>query len=251
MRIALLALAAMFATPHASGADARSVLAAPRQRIESADYRITGRLVRVDEKGARTSLGVTIKAHWFPGVLRVLLEVISPVNARAHILLEMRPDGEDAIRIAHPGDSAPAPLPFDRWSDGPLGPGFSYEDFLEPQYFWPEQALAGETTCGARKCDILKSASGAADRTHYAEVTTLLDHAIGFPVTVEKRLKGSEGIKEFTYFGLRHDQGVWSAHQVEAKIRGQEGSTLLIIDRGSASAHLGAADFSPVQLTHF
>jgi hypothetical protein len=251
LRIALLALAATFIAPHASGADARSVLAAPRQRVESADYRIVGRLVRVDEKGARTSLGVTIEAHWFPGVLRVLLEITSPANARAHILLEMRPNGEDSIRIAHPGDHAPSVLPFDRWSDGPLGPEFSYEDFLEPQYFWPEQTFAGDIACGAHKCDMLKSAPGPTDRTHYAEVTTWLDHAIGFPVNAEKKLKGSGTVKEFTYFGLRHDQGVWSAHQVEAKIRGQEGSAVLIIDRGSARARLGAADFSQAQITRF
>jgi hypothetical protein len=251
LRIALLALAATVILPRASGADARSVLAAPRQRIDTADYRIVGRLVHVDEKGARTSLGITIKAHWFPGVLRVLLEIQSPANARANILLEMRPNGADSIRIAHPGDHEPSVLPFDRWTDGPLGPGFSYEDFLESQYFWPEQTFEGETACGARKCDMLKSAPGPTDRTHYAEVTTWLDHAIGFPVNAEKKLKGSETVKEFTYSGLRHDQGVWSAHQIEAKIRGQEGSTLLIIERGSARAHLGAADFSAAQITHF
>jgi Outer membrane lipoprotein-sorting protein len=251
LRIALLALAAMLVLPQASGADARSVLTAPRQRVETADYRIVGRLVHVDEKGTRTSLGVMIKAHWFPGVLRVLLEIQSPASARAHILLEMRPKGEDSIRLAHPGDRTPSVLPFDRWTDGPLGPGFSYEDFLEPQYFWPEQTFAGETACGTQKCDMLKSAPGPTDRTHYAEVTTWLGHANGFPVSAEKKLKGSETVKEFTYSGLRHDQGVWSAHQIEAKVRGQEGSTLLIIEHGSARAHLGAADFSPAQITHF
>jgi hypothetical protein len=38
---------------------------------------------------------------------------------------------------------------------------------------------------------------------------------------------------------------------VEAKIRGQDGSTLLIIDRGSAKANLVLADFSPERLIHF
>ena len=58
-------------------------------------------------------------------------------------------------------------------------------------------------------------------------------------------------MKEFTNYGIRHDGGVWSAHQLEVKIRGQGGSTLLIIDRGSAKAKLGLGDFSPEQLTHF
>jgi hypothetical protein len=58
-------------------------------------------------------------------------------------------------------------------------------------------------------------------------------------------------VKEFTYFGLRHEGGIWSANQVEAKVRGQAGSTLLIIDRGSAKANLGLGDFSPEKLTRF
>jgi hypothetical protein len=58
-------------------------------------------------------------------------------------------------------------------------------------------------------------------------------------------------VKEFTYFGLRHEGGVWSANQVEAKTRGQACSTLLILDRGSAKANLGLGEFSPEQLTRF
>jgi hypothetical protein len=67
----------------------------------------------------------------------------------------------------------------------------------------------------------------------------------------EKTLKGSGNVKEFTYFGLRQMQGVWSATQVEAKIRGHSGSTLFIIDRGSAKADLDLKDFSSTQLAHF
>lgn len=58
-------------------------------------------------------------------------------------------------------------------------------------------------------------------------------------------------MKEFTYFGLRHEGGVWSASQVEEKLRDSPGSTLLIVDRGSAKANLALADFSTEQLTHF
>jgi hypothetical protein len=163
----------------------------------------------------------------------------------------MRPNGQNAILIAHPGDRAPAALPFDKWSGGPLGNGFSYEDFLEQQYFWPVQTALEETRFGARDCDVLKSAPDAADRTHYAEIKTWLDHSIGFPVYVEKTLRGSGAVKEFTYFGLRREGGVWSADQIEAKTRGQAGSTLLIVDRGSAKANLGLGDFSPEKLTRF
>ncbi|MGA7341174.1 MAG: outer membrane lipoprotein-sorting protein [Terracidiphilus sp.] len=236
--------ATVLLAPPAFAADARGVLATPRQRVETADFVTTGRLVRVDSRGTRTSYGVSIKAHGFPGVLRVLLEVNSPAAARAKVLLEMRFDGQSSIRIAHPGDKSFAPLPFEEWSDGPLGSGFAYEDFLEQQYFWPGQSAQAETTFGARNCDVLASTPGAGNRTHYAEVKTWLDHQIGFPVYVEKTLKKTGEVKEFTYFGLRHNGGVWSASQVEEKARGQADETLLIIDRGNAKANLGMKDFS-------
>jgi len=247
---AALASALLVSTP-ARGTDAHTALMQQRQRIETADFETVGRLVRVDANGARTSYGVSIKAHGFPGVLRVLVDVTSPVAARAHLLLEMRTNGQSSIEIAHPGDKAISPLPFDKWSDGPLGDGFSYEDFLEQQYFWPQQTLEAETKFGARDCDVVRSAPGAADRTHYAEVKTWLDRTIGFPVYAEKTLKGSGTVKQFTYYGLRHNGGVWSASQVEEKTRGQNGQTLLIIDRGSARANLHASDFSPGQVTRF
>jgi hypothetical protein len=247
---ALIAVA-MLLPMAAPAADVRAVLAAPRQRIQSADYRVSGRLARVDEKGARTSYGINIKAHGFPGVLRVLVEVTSPAPAQMHILLEMRPNGRNTIQIAHPGDAAPVTLPFEKWSEGPLGAGFSYEDFLEAQYFWLGQTVLPGAKFGARDCDVVKNTPGPADRTHYAEVKTWLDHGIGFPVYAEKKLKESGQVKEYTYFGLRQNGGVWSASQVEVKIRGHAGSTLLIVDRGTPKANLDLKDFSPAQLTHF
>jgi hypothetical protein len=236
---------------HAQAADIHAVLAPSRERIQSADYRITGRLVRVDAQGTRTSDSVTVKARWFPGVLRILLDVNAPATAREHVLLEMRPDGEDAILVAHPGDTAPRSLPFARWEDGPLGETFSYEDFLEPQYFWPSQTELPPGRRGARDCNVVKSAPGASDRTHYAEVHTWLDKTIGFPVYAEKTLKGSGAVKEITYFGLRHEGGVWSARQVEVKESGKPGSLLLLIDRGTAKANLSPNDFSPASMVHF
>lgn len=247
---AALASALLLSVP-ARGMDAHAALAQQRQRIESADFETVGRLVRVDASGARTSYGISIKAHGFPGVLRVLVDITSPATARAHLLLEMHTNGESTIEIAHPGDKAMSPLPFDKWSDGPLGGGFSYEDLMEPQYFWPHQVLDAETKFGARDCDVVESTPGAADRTHYAQVKTWLDHTIGFPVYAEKTMKGSGAVKQFTYFGLRHNGGVWSASQVEEKTRGENGQTLLIIDRGSAKANLRAADFSTAQVTRF
>ena len=252
MRLSLVALAAtLLLTIPAHATDAHTAVALSRARVQSANFRASGHLVRVDAGGVRTSYAITLKARWFLGALHVLLEIASPADARAHILMEMRPNGQNTIQIAHPGDTAPATLPFDKWSDGPLGAGFSYEDFLEPQYFWPSQALLEPAKYGGRDCDVLKSTPDAADRTHYAEVRTWIGQGIGFPVYAEKTMKGTAAVKEFIYFGLRHNGGVWSAHQVEAKIRDHAGSTLLIIDRGSAKANLDLREFSSERLVHF
>ena len=255
MRIVLVALAAaLLLGPAAIAADSHdvhAVLAHPQQRVQTADFRASGRFVRIDDKGVRTSYPITLKAHWFPGILRVLCEIGTSGETRIHILLEMRPNGQDSIHVAHPGDKSPVALPFESWSSGPFGATFSYEDFLEPQFFWPGQTLLAETKYGARDCDLLKSTPGPADRTHYSEIRSWLDRSIGYPVYVEKSLRAMGTIKEFTYYGLRESGGVWSASQVEAKIRGQAASTLLIIDRGSAKANLTLRDFSPEQLTRF
>jgi Outer membrane lipoprotein-sorting protein len=232
-------------------ADVPPPLAMARKQVETADYRMVGHLVRVDEKGTRTSYGINVKAHWFPGVLRVLLEVASPAEARVHVLIEMHPGGETTIQIAHPGDTKAAILPFEKWSDGPLGAGFSYEDFLEGSYFWSIEEAQGKAKYGARNCELIISKPGEADRTHYAEVKSWLDAASGFPVRVEKTAKGTGTVKEFTYYGLSQRQGTWYANQVEAKIRAHPGSTLLVIDRGSPKAHLTLKDFGITQLTHF
>jgi hypothetical protein len=247
---AAMAVAVLLAMP-AGATDAAAVIAVPRARVQTADFRAVGHLVRVDANGTRSSENITIKAHGFPGVVRVLVEIGSPAKARENILLEMRPNGQNVIYIAHPGDTAASILPFEKWSGGPLGSGFSYEDFLEAQYFWPEQSVVPGMKYGARICDVVKSVPGAAERTHYAQIRSWLDHGIGFPVYVEKTLKGTNAVKEFTYLGLRHEGGVWSANQVEEKTRGTAGTTLLIIDRGSARAKLKPGDFSPAQLTRF
>ncbi|MGC2618946.1 MAG: outer membrane lipoprotein-sorting protein [Acidobacteriaceae bacterium] len=252
MRFGLLMLSASLLLPlSVRGADVPAALAGARKQVESADYRLSGRLVRVAASGARTNYGVTMKARWFPGILRVLVEVTSPAQAKAHVLLEMRADGRSTIEIAHPGDKAATAVPLEKWSEGPLGEGFSYEDFIDASYFWAGQTSLGITKYGARSCDLIRSTPDAADRTQYSEVKSWLDAGSDFPVYVEKTEKSSGKVKEFTYFGLRHTDGVWSATQVEEKIRGQAGSTLLIIDHGSANAHLGLKDFSTTQLTEF
>jgi hypothetical protein len=255
---ALLALPAVRA-PAAGTADAAAALAAEQHQIQTADYRITGRLVHVQSNGARVSAPVVLMAHWFPGVLRIALKVGNAPSAdtapdshfAVHVLLEMHPGGANTIWVAHPGDKAPALLAFEKWSDGPLGPGFAYEDFLEQQYFWLQQTLAPPAKFGARDCDVVLSAPGTGARTHYAQVQTWLAHDIGSPVYAEKTFKSTGAVKQFTYSGLRHNGGVWSASQVEEQTRGQAEKWLLLIDRGSAKANLTLKDFSLDQLARF
>jgi hypothetical protein len=260
MRLASIVAAAMlFIATTSHAADARAVIAITRQRIETADSRATGRLVRVDASGHRISNAFTIKAHWFPGVLRALLEIVpsrTPAgnalqDARVSILLEMRPNGQNTIRVFRPHESAPASLPFDKWSESVFGSDFNYEDFLQPEYYWQGQTILKSARFGARDCDVLKSTAGASDRSHYVEVQTWLDHTIGYPIYVEKTLKDAATVKEFTYFGLSQSGGVWSARQVEVKIHGRPGSTLLIIEHGSTKANLSIRDFSPEQISQF
>lgn len=262
-RLACLLVAAAACAVAAQAPNSHGVAAKAKERIETADFRAIGRLVHVDAKGARQNMPVTIKGHWFPDGLKVLAQIGSSTGTsgpgRVHVLLEMRPEGQITIREARPGDKAAAVVPFERWADSPVREwntagvtaGYSYEDLLEAQYFWPGQTVEKEAKYGARDCEVLKSTPGAAQRTHYATVQSWLDRGIGFPVYVEKSLKASGLTKEFTYFGLRQTEGVWSASQVEVKVHGQAGSSLLIVDRGSPKAKLDAGDFSTAELTHF
>jgi len=244
----------------AQTADLQAILTQSRQRIEAADFSATGHLVWVQPSGTRISYPIALKAHWFPGVLRIKAELGSEAKAGSsatkgatatHALIEMRPNGQNTIWIAHPGDKEAAPLAFDKWGEGPVGSEFSYEDFLEEQIFWPDQRVVEQTRFGARDCIVVKSTPGPGVKTHYSEVKTWIDREITFPVYLEKTVKESGAVKEFTSYGLRHEGGVWSARQIEMKTRGQGGSTLLIIDRGTPKAHLTLNDFNPAQLTRF
>jgi hypothetical protein len=239
----------------AQSADVHSIIDTARQNVETADFSATGHLVWIEPSGTRISYPITIKGHWFPGVLRIRAELgnggKAGAGAATHALIEMRPDGQNEIWIAHPGDKTPSELPFSKWSEGPMGSSFSYEDFLEEQIFWPEQTFVEAAKFGARDCEEVKSTPVASDKTHYSEVKTWFDRTIDFPVYVEKTVKETGAVKEFTSFGLRKDGGVWSAHQIEMKTRGQGGSTLLIVDRGTTKANLTLNDFSPAQLTRF
>jgi hypothetical protein len=243
--IALLVLVSLVHPSRAFAAnpDLESVLTGTRQRIEKLDYRVTGRLTRVEGNGKRTSYKFVAKAHWFPDGLRLLCEIAGPGSEKTSLLLYMSVSGHVTIEAVHPGEKAATVLPFERWNDPLVGTDFSYEDMVESQFFWKNQELLAPEKYGARDCFVLKSISGAQDRTYYDSVTSWIDRGISFPVHVVKTPRGAGPQKEFVYYGLRQVDGAWSASQAEAKQQGKPGSSILVIERGSGKAHLGRKDF--------
>jgi hypothetical protein len=243
--IALLVLLSLVHPSRALAAnpDLETVLTGSRQRIEKADYRLTGRLTRVEGNGKRTNYKFVAKAHWFPDGLRLLCQISGPGSEKTSLLLHMSASGHVTIEAVLPGEKTPSVLPFERWNDPLLGTDFSYEDMIESQFFWKNQELQAPERYGARDCYVLKSKSGSQDRTYYDSVTSWLDRSILYPVRVVKTLRGTGQQKEFLYYGLRQVGGVWSATQVEAKLQGKPGSSILVIEFGSGKANLGSKDF--------
>jgi len=160
MKLPLLALAAILplAIP-AAASDASAVVAASRQRVQAADFRASGHLVRVDADGQTLE-----RRHYRESALvsrRPARHGRDYVPSRSTCPYSAR----DAPQWAKCDPNCPSRRQdslypaFDKWTDGPLGTGFSYEDFLEAQYFWPSQAVE-ETKYGMRDCDLLKSFAG-------------------------------------------------------------------------------------------
>jgi len=225
----------------AADPDLQTVLTGSRQRIEKLDYRATGRLTQVGADGKRTNYKFVAKAHWFPDGLRMLFEFSGPGTDKTSLLVRMSAAGRLAIEAMKPGDKAASVVPFEHWSDPILGTNFSYEDMVENQFFWKTQELQAPAKYGTRDCFVLKSTPSSQDKTSYDSVTSWIDRGIMFPVQVVKMLHGQQ--KQFTAFGLRQNGGAWSASQLEAKLPGKPGSSLLVIEAGSPKANLTAKDF--------
>jgi len=249
--IALLVLLSLVHPPQAFAAtpDLETVLTGSRQRIEKLDYRSSGRLTRVEGSGKRTNYKFVAKARWFPDGLRLLCEISGPGSEKTTLLLRMTVNGHVTIEAVLPGEKAASVLPFERWNDALVGTDFSFEDMVENQFFWKSQELLAPEKYGTRDCFVLKSKSDSQDRTHYDLVTSWLDRNILFPVHVVKTLRGSGKQKEFIYYGLRKEGGSWSATQVEAKLQGKPGSSILVIEGGSPNANLGSKDFEISKLS--
>jgi hypothetical protein len=224
-----------------------------RARLEAiragTDFRANGRLVRVAASGERQTYRLSMRARWFAGTVKIFCEITDPAPARVRLLLESPAAGPVLIRKGHAGDRQPVTVPFESWGEALLGTAFTYEDLLENHFQWHKQVLAGETRYGARACYLVKSTPEEDDQSHYAAVTSWLDHESLYPVRVEKTLRSSGATKEFLYYGLRQSKGIWSASQIEVKTPGRPGSSLLIVTRGAEKAHVAAGEFDPTLLT--
>jgi len=251
---ASIALLVLLSLVHASLAvaanpDLETVLTGSRKRIETLDYRMSGRLTRVEGNGKRTNYKFVAKAHWFPDGLRLLCEISGPGADKTKLLLQMNASGRVTIEALLPGEKTAKVLPFERWNDPLVGTDFSIEDMIESQFFWKNQELLAAEKYGVRDCFVLKSKSGAQDRTYYDSVTSWIDRGILYPVHVVKTLRGSGQQKEFICYGLKQSGGVWYASQVEARLQGKPGFSLLVIEAGSGKANLGRKDFDVSQFS--
>jgi hypothetical protein len=240
--ILLLLSVARLAGAAAANPDLETVLNGSRQRIEKLDYRVSGRITKVDPTGKRTNYKLLAKAHWFPDGLRLLSVITGPGTDKTSLLVHMTAAGRLTIEARLPGEKASSVVPFEHWNDPVVGTDFSYEDMVEDQFFWKDQELQPAQKFGARDCFVLKSASGAQDRTNYSSVTSWIDRSIMFPVQVVKILRSGQQ-KQFLYYGLRQTSGTWSASQIEAKSPGKPGSSMLVIEAGTPKANLTRTDF--------
>jgi len=223
-----------------------------KKRVETADFRATGRFVVVDAGGKRVNYPMTLKGRWLEGALHILCVISGPPEAQKRIWMVVRADGQNSVKVEKAGEKTPRNVAPPEWADSVVG-AMSYDDLMESQYFWAKQDVTEHVKYGARDCDLVTSTAGPADKTSYASVKTWLDVKIGFPVHAEKTAKRGGAVKDFTYYGLRQTDGVWSASQIEAKVREGQGvsqgasqaSTLLVIERGSPHAHVGPEEFNP------
>ncbi len=129
--------------------DANAVVTRSRQRLQTADFRATGHLARVDAKGG---------AHQLPHHSQRSLVSRSAAfcYARSMLLEKLaftfcwRCGQRSGLNSDWPirGDKAAVVLPFEKWSEGPiegLGPGFSFS-----KIFWRRSISGQGRTCSKR-----------------------------------------------------------------------------------------------------
>ncbi len=232
------------AKPAAAGS-LKAVLANARARVEKSDVRATGRLTIVTANGARTNNSLVLASHSFPDGLRTLITVTTPDHKRERYLLTQNESGRTTIEALRAGrQDAGTP------DAGALGRGRG-GDIVLSRGFCGRAVLLGEADgAGASEvrrarllCAEERAGAGAADhRTRQSRRGWT--RRPGAPVYVEAVPKNGAPAKQFVFYDLEQIGGLWLSRQVEAKVEGKGGSTILLIDHGSPHAHLTRKDFS-------
>jgi hypothetical protein len=221
----------------------KSILAAARGRVEKSDVRATGRLVAIAANGARTNNNLALASHSFPDGLRTIVTITTPDHKTVRYLLLQDATGHTTIEALRTGDAALVKLSPEHWGEGVAGTAFYPEDFADGQFFWSRQTVLPPQKYGARDCFVLKSEPGPGQPSVYASVTTWIDQKTGAPVYVEAVPKNGEPTKQFVFYGIEQIGGAWLSRQIEAKIAGKPGSSMMLLEHGSPHAHLQRKDF--------
>jgi len=230
--------------PAASAGSLNAILVAARARVAQSDVRATGRLVAIAANGARINNNLALASHSFPDGLRTMVTVTTPDHTSVRYLLLQDAAGHTTIEAFRKGDSAPVKLPPEHWGEGVAGTVFYPEDFADGQFFWSKQTVLPPAKYGARDCFVLRSEPGLGQPTQYASVTTWIDQKTGALVYVEAVPKNGEPTKQFVFYGIEQIGGTWLSRQIEVKIAGKPGSSMLLIEHGSPHAHLQRKDFN-------
>jgi hypothetical protein len=245
--VAILVCSAGFAQTAAKPAPSgslKAVLASARARVWKSDVRAAGRLTIVAGNGTRTNNSLALASHSFPDGLRTMITVTTPDRKRERYLLTQNESGHTTIEALRTGEKTPERLSPEHWGEGVAGTLFYPEDFADGQFFWAKQTVLAPAKYGARECFVLKSEPGPGQPTSYSSVTTWMDQKTGAPVYVEAVPKNGGPAKQFVFYDLEQIGGLWLSRQVEAKLEGKPGSTILLIDHGSPHAHLTRKDFN-------
>ena len=190
----------------------------------------------------RTTYRFSTRGHWFPDGLHVLYEFTMPTGGSERLLYHLHPDGRLEVESLHSGAKAPTRLTADQQADFVLSTGLTYEDLVEAQFFWSAQAPGAQMTAGDRPCTQLKSTPTTQQSRRYYAVSSCVDPATGLPLLTGKTTRTGKQ-EQFTASGVRDSGGMAVATQIKQQTAGDSASTLILIDHGSAKAHLTAADF--------
>lgn len=232
------------AKPTGPAGSLKAILTAARARVEQSDVRASGRLVAIAANGARTNNNLALASHSFPDGLRTMVTVTTPDHNSVRYLLVQDATGHTTIEASRKGDAAPAKLPPEHWGEGVAGTLFYPEDFADGQFFWSKQTVLPPAKYGARDCFVLRSEPGPGQPTQYASVTTWIDQKTGALVYVEAIPKNGGPTKQFVFYGIEQIGGTWLSRQIEVKIAGKPGSSMLLIEHGTPHAHLQRKDFN-------